>query len=87
MKLFDSCAHPVRIHGCLIEAPLDGVFIGEICFIEQSLAQPNIIAKAQVIGFKEGLTVLSLIGRAQGLTVKSLFDLVGIRLCFKWVSI
>lgn len=51
MKLFDSCAHPVRIHGCLIEAPLDGVFIGEICFIEQSLAQPNIIAKAQVIGF------------------------------------
>ncbi|MGO2304738.1 MAG: type III secretion system ATPase SctN [Providencia sp.] len=68
MKLFDSCAHPARIHGCLIEAPLRGVFIGEICFIEQSLAQPEIIAKAQVVGFKEGLTVLSLIGRAQGLT-------------------
>ncbi|MGF7420158.1 type III secretion system ATPase SctN [Providencia rettgeri] len=57
-----------RIHGCLIEAPLQGVFIGEICFIEHSLAQPNVIAKAQVVGFKEGLTVLSLIGRAQGLT-------------------
>jgi type III secretion protein N (ATPase) len=68
MKLFDVCAHPVRIHGCLIEAPLNGVFIGEICFIEQSLAQPKVIAKAQVIGFKEGLTVLSLIGRAQGFT-------------------
>lgn len=68
MKLFDSCAHPVRIHGCLIEAPLHGVFIGEICFIEQSLADPIIIAKAQVVGFKEGLTVLSLIGRTQGLT-------------------
>lgn len=68
MKLFDTCAHPARIHGCLIEAPLQGVFIGEICFIEQSLANPNIIAKAQVVGFKEGLTVLSLIGRIQGLT-------------------
>ncbi|MEX9953450.1 type III secretion system ATPase SctN [Providencia rettgeri] len=68
MKLFDLCAHPARIHGCLIEAPLQGVFIGEICFIEHSLAQPNVIAKAQVVDFKEGLTVLSLIGRAQGLT-------------------
>ncbi|MEZ2894276.1 type III secretion system ATPase SctN [Providencia rettgeri] len=68
MKLFDLCAHPARIHGCLIEAPLHGVFIGEICFIERSLTQPDIIAKAQVVGFKEGLTVLSLIGRAQGLT-------------------
>ncbi|MDB9567985.1 type III secretion system ATPase SctN [Providencia rettgeri] len=68
MKLFDFCAHPARIHGCLIEAPLHGVFIGEICFIERSLTQPDIIAKAQVVGFKEGLTVLSLIGRTQGLT-------------------
>ncbi|MEQ4709443.1 type III secretion system ATPase SctN [Providencia huaxiensis] len=68
MKLFDFCAHPARIHGCLIEAPLQGVFIGEICFIERSLTQPDIIARAQVVGFKEGLTVLSLIGRAQGLT-------------------
>lgn len=68
MKIFDICAHPARIHGCLIEAPLQGVFIGEICFIERSISQPEIIAKAQVVGFKEGLTVLSLIGRIQGLT-------------------
>ncbi|HDN2512171.1 TPA: type III secretion system ATPase SctN [Providencia rettgeri] len=68
MKFFDICAHPARIHGCLIEAPLQGVFIGEICFIEQSISNPEIIAKAQVVGFKEGLTVLSLIGRIQGLT-------------------
>ena len=68
MKLFDSCAHPARIHGCLIEAPLKGVFIGEICFVEQSIANPKIIAKAQVVGFKGNLTVLSLTGRIQGLT-------------------
>lgn len=68
MKFFDTCAHPVRIHGSLIEAPLQGVFIGEICFIEQSISNTHIIAKAQVVGFKEGLAVLSLVGRIQGLT-------------------
>lgn len=68
MKFFDLCAHPTCIHGCLIEAPLKGVFIGEICFLERSISNPEIIAKAQVVGFKEGLTVLSLIGRTQGLT-------------------
>lgn len=68
MKLFDSCAHPARIHGCLMEAPLQGVFIGEICVVERSITSKERIAKAQVVGFKEGLTVLSLIGRAQGLT-------------------
>lgn len=68
MNLFDICAHPSRIHGCLIEAPLHGVFIGEICLIERDLCQPEVIAKAQVVGFRGGLTILSLIGRAQGLT-------------------
>ncbi|WP_272687474.1 type III secretion system ATPase SctN [Providencia sp. PROV149] len=68
MKLFDYCAHPARIHGCLVEAPLHGVFIGEICIVERSLASSECLAKAQVVGFKEGLTVLSLIGRIQGLT-------------------
>ncbi|MEY0303488.1 type III secretion system ATPase SctN [Providencia manganoxydans] len=68
MKLFDYCAHPARVHGCLIEAPLHGVFIGEICVVERSLISKEHIAKAQVVGFKEGLTVLSLIGRSQGLT-------------------
>ncbi|MBS3050411.1 type III secretion system ATPase SctN [Enterobacter mori] len=68
MKFFDYCAHPSRIHGCLVEAPLHGVFIGEICHIERALYLPEIIAKAQVVGFKEGQTLLSLIGRAQGLT-------------------
>lgn len=68
MKLFDSCAHPKRIHGCLIEAPLHGVFIGEICQIERSLCQPEVIARAVVVGFREGQTLLSLIGRSQGLT-------------------
>lgn len=68
MNLFDICAHPSRIHGCLIEAPLHGVFIGEICQIERSLCHSEVIAKAQVVGFKGGQTLLSLIGRAQGLT-------------------
>lgn len=68
MKIFETCAHPSRIHGCLIEAPLQGVFIGEICLIERDLRQREVIAKAQVVGFRGNLTLLSLIGRAQGMT-------------------
>lgn len=68
MKIFETCAHPSRIHGCLIEAPLQGVFIGEICLIERDLCQSEVIAKAQVVGFRGDLTILSLIGRGQGLT-------------------
>ncbi|CNJ24211.1 FliI/YscN family ATPase [Yersinia mollaretii] len=68
MRIFETCAHPSRIHGCLIEAPLHGVFIGEICLIERDLRQSEVIAKAQVVGFRGDLTILSLIGRAQGLT-------------------
>ncbi len=68
MKLFDGCAHPKRIHGCLIEAPIHGVFIGEICQIKCFLCQPKVIARTVVVGFREGQTLLSLIGRSQGLT-------------------
>lgn len=83
MKLFDSCAHPARIHGCLIEAPLHGVFIGEICVVERSLLSQERIAKAQVVGFKEGLTVLSLIGRTQGLTREVVIRPTGLPFVFE----
>ncbi|MCK8566234.1 type III secretion system ATPase SctN [Yersinia ruckeri] len=70
MKLFDYCAHPTRINDVLIEAPLQGVFIGEVCAIERSVADAEIIGKAQVIGFHSGKTQLSLIGRAKGLSLE-----------------
>ncbi len=81
-NFFDCCAHPVRLQGCLIEAPLHGVFIGEICIIERSLLVKEVIAKAQVVGFKYNLTVLSLIGRAQGLTREMIIRPTGLPFVF-----
>ncbi|WP_261423196.1 type III secretion system ATPase SctN [Serratia quinivorans] len=69
MKFFEYNAHPCRIHGALIEAPLRGVFIGEICTIQRSLLEPEKVGKAQVVGFNGGNTILSLLGTTSGLSL------------------
>lgn len=61
-------AHPVRITGNLIEAPLKHVGIGELCEVRRSWKEPDIIARAVVMGFQHDVTRLSLIGQVQGLT-------------------
>ncbi|CNF34809.1 type III secretion system ATPase SctN [Yersinia kristensenii] len=61
-------AHPQRLAGPIIEAVLPGVKVGEICEIRLSWNQPEIVARAQVLGFHGDNTVLSLIGNAKGLS-------------------
>lgn len=61
-------AHPQRLAGVIIEAVLPGVKVGEICEIRQGWNQPDVVARAQVLGFHGDNTVLSLIGNAQGLS-------------------
>lgn len=59
-------AHPLRIQGNVIEAHLPGTRIGEICEIQRSLLQPEVIGYAQVIGFNKEHTLLSLLNDNQG---------------------
>lgn len=61
-------AHPTRITGTLIEAPLKDVRIGELCEIRRSWKDRTVIARAMVLGFHHQKTLLTLIGSAQGLT-------------------
>lgn len=61
-------AHPVRIAGNLIEAPLAHVRIGELCEIRRNWRDPEVVAKAVVLGFQPDTTLLSLIGQVSGLT-------------------
>ncbi|EKC7685904.1 type III secretion system ATPase SctN [Salmonella enterica] len=68
VRSFIRIAHPVRIQGGIIEAELCGVQIGEICKIERSLTNRDIIGKAQVIGFNGKYTQLSLLNSSQGLS-------------------
>src|SRR5471032_3030418 len=59
-------AHPLRIQGNVIEAHLPGTQIGEICEIQKSLLEPEVLGMAQVIGFNKEHTLLSLLNDNQG---------------------
>ncbi len=59
-------AHPLRIQGNVIEAHLPGTCIGEVCEIQKSLLEPQVMGFAQVIGFNKEHTLLSLLNDNQG---------------------
>lgn len=59
-------AHPLCIQGNVIEAHLPGTRIGEICEIQKSLLEPEVLGTAQVIGFNKEHTLLSLLNDNQG---------------------
>lgn len=65
-------AHPLRLSGPLIEAVLEAVVIGEICEVRRHWRSPEVAARAQVIGFKPGVVLLSLLGDAKGLSRESM---------------
>lgn len=61
-------AHPVRLNGAILEAPLTGVAVGELCEVRPHWSSREVVARAQVVGFRGDLAVLSLIGEARGLS-------------------
>jgi type III secretion protein N (ATPase) len=65
-------AHPLRLSGPLIEAALGNVVIGEVCDVRRHWRLPDVAARAQVIGFKPGVVLLSLLGDAKGLSRESI---------------
>lgn len=58
----------MRLSGAIIEARLPGVTAGEVCEVRQGWSQPDILARAQALGFHGDTTLLSLMGNAQGLS-------------------
>ncbi|KPA93991.1 hypothetical protein PF70_06059, partial [Pseudomonas asplenii] len=59
LRLERRGAHPRRLSGPLIEAALQGVSIGEVCEVRRHWASTGLLARAQVIGFKPDVVVLS----------------------------
>ena len=72
LRLERRGAHPRRLSGPLIEAALRGVSIGEVCEVRRHWASTELLARAQVIGFKPDVVVLSLLGEARGLSRESM---------------
>jgi len=68
LRLLRHQASPMRLSGPIIEAVLPGVKIGEVCDIRRDWTSREVIARAQVLGFNQERTLLSLIGPNQGLS-------------------
>ncbi len=66
LKLLNKYSYLHSINGSLIEAELDDVSVGEVCEIYASWQANERIARAQVVGFRNGKTLLNLIGSSVG---------------------
>jgi FliI/YscN family ATPase len=77
MRLLSQHARPVRLHGSMIEAPLPGVAVGEICELRRNWQERAVVGKAQVIGFRQDVAVLSLMGEARGLSREAILTPTG----------
>ncbi|MCP3749307.1 type III secretion system ATPase SctN [Pseudomonas sp. SBB6] len=77
LQLARQGAHPRRSLGPLLEVPLAGVAIGELCEVFQHWRDPVPRAWAQVIGFNAEVALLSLLGEPQGLSRQSLVMATG----------
>jgi type III secretion protein N (ATPase) len=64
--IWKQFAHPTSLRGSVLEAPLNDVFIGEICSIRSSLASQEVTGRAQVVGFQHDKTVLNMMGPTAG---------------------
>jgi len=67
-KILSQQVHPLVVRSAIIEAELMGVKIGEICDIRRSIYSTEVMARAQVLGFNQHRTMLSLLGNANGLS-------------------
>ncbi|AZC51698.1 Type III secretion cytoplasmic ATP synthase (YscN,SpaL,MxiB,HrcN,EscN) [Pseudomonas chlororaphis subsp. piscium] len=72
ISLERQAAHPLRLNGPLLEAALCDVVIGEVCEVRRDWRDPEVGARAQVIGFSPDAVLLSLLGDARGLSRESL---------------
>ncbi|OJA86346.1 type III secretion system ATPase SctN [Burkholderia ubonensis] len=68
LMLLKHRAHPCRIRGPIIEAPLRQVSIGELCHIRASIDTQAVIGRAQVVGFGHDMAILSTLGSTAGLS-------------------
>jgi FliI/YscN family ATPase len=85
-RLLRHYAHPVSLRGSVIEAPLSEVFVGELCELRRSLDDLEIAGRAQVVGFKGDLALLSLMGSASGVSRQWVVMPTGTRLAVEMSS-
>jgi type III secretion protein N (ATPase) len=71
LRLLKQFVHPQSLSGPIIEAPLRDVAVGEVCDVRRHWRDAQVIARAQVVGFRREMAVLSLLGNPKGLSRES----------------
>src|SRR5450830_841822 len=71
LRLLRQFVHPQYLSGPIIEAPLRDVMIGEVCDVRRHWRENAVVARAQVVGFRRDMAVLSLLGNPHGLSRES----------------
>jgi type III secretion system ATPase len=72
MSLLRKFSHPRYLSGPMIEAPLRNVVVGEVCDVRRHWREAQVVARAQVVGFRRDMAILSLLGNSHGLSQESL---------------
>ncbi|KAF3999331.1 type III secretion system ATPase SctN [Glaciimonas immobilis] len=71
LRLLNQYVHPHHLSGTIIEARLRAVSVGEVCEVRRHWREVKVSARAQVIGFRGDMAILSLMGNAEGLSRES----------------
>jgi len=71
LRLIRKLVHPQYLSGPIMEAPLPDVAVGEVCDVHRHWCDDQVIARAQVVGFRHDMAVLSLLGNPRGLSRES----------------
>ena len=77
LRLIKKFVHPQYLSGPIVEAPLCDVTVGEICEVRRHWCDHEVIARAQVVGFRHDMAVLSLFGNPRGLSRESVLLATG----------
>lgn len=80
LRLLKRRAHPQRIHGPIVEAPLPHVSIGELCQIRSAADSEKVLGRAQVVGLGRDAAILSVLGSTTGLSRQSVLVPTGERM-------
>lgn len=57
-----------KVSGTIVEAMLIGARLGEICALRESASSPDTFRLAEVVGFRDGIALLSVLGETQGIS-------------------
>lgn len=71
LRLFQKFVHPHRLTGSVMEVALSDASVGDICDVRGHWRDSEVVARAQVIGFRNEMTLLSLLGNARGISRES----------------